>query len=181
MSGSVISKAPGPGPDRGPSGGLPNLRINAFPLLAGPLGVNTAAADARTPHPRIPAPAGLDALWPDAAGDPAIVSARYDDITRRLQAAVTRLSTEHPTLWSWDAHGSPSRQQPAQYAAPETSSQPRTPPTTTTRAKGRPPGWRACPAAAITQNRRTVQPCASGPHGGESQPGYGRARSSPSS
>jgi 1-acyl-sn-glycerol-3-phosphate acyltransferase len=81
--------------------GLRRLRINVFPLLAGPpFGINCVL----TPPPPMPAHLTLEFLppldWtaygPDAADDPAIVSACYDDITRRLQAAVDRLSAEHP-------------------------------------------------------------------------------------
>jgi 1-acyl-sn-glycerol-3-phosphate acyltransferase len=81
--------------------GLPKLRINVFPLLAGPpFGVNSVLT------PPLPMPAHLTlgflppldwtAYGPDAADDPAIVAACYDDITGRLQAAVNRLSAEHP-------------------------------------------------------------------------------------
>ena len=81
--------------------GLNKLRINVFPFLAGfPFGV----APAFTPPLPMPAHLTLEFLppldWtaygPGAAGDPGIVSACYDDITGRLQAAVDRLSAEHP-------------------------------------------------------------------------------------
>jgi 1-acyl-sn-glycerol-3-phosphate acyltransferase len=81
--------------------GLRRLRINVFPLLAGPpFGINTILT------PPLPMPAHLtleflapldwSAYGPDAADDPRIVSACYDDITARLQAALDRLSAEHP-------------------------------------------------------------------------------------
>ena len=81
--------------------GLRNLRINVFPLLAGlPFGVTSVLA------PPLPMPAHLTleflpALdWtgygPAAADDERIVSACYQDITGRLQAALDRLSAECP-------------------------------------------------------------------------------------
>ncbi len=81
--------------------GLNALRINVFPFLAGfPFGV------APVLMPPLPMPAHLTleflppldwtAYGPGAADDPGIVSACYDDITGRLQAAVDRLSAEHP-------------------------------------------------------------------------------------
>jgi len=81
--------------------GLRNLRINVFPLLAGlPFGVTSVLA------PPLPMPAHLTleflpALdWtgygPAAADDERIVSACYEDITGRLQAALDRLSAERP-------------------------------------------------------------------------------------
>ena len=81
--------------------GLRNLRINVFPLLAGlPFGVTSVLA------PPLPMPAHLTleflpALdWtgygPAAADDERIVSACYEDITGRLQAALDRLSVERP-------------------------------------------------------------------------------------
>ena len=81
--------------------GLRNLRINVFPLLAGlPFGVTSVLA------PPLPMPAHLTleflpALdWtgygPAAAGDARVVAACYQDITGRLQAALDRLSAEHP-------------------------------------------------------------------------------------
>jgi hypothetical protein len=81
--------------------GLDALRINVFPFLAGfPFGV----APALPPPLPLPAHLTLEFLpaldWtgygPGAADDPAVVSACYDDITGRLQAAVDRLSAEHP-------------------------------------------------------------------------------------
>jgi 1-acyl-sn-glycerol-3-phosphate acyltransferase len=85
--------------------GLNNLRVNVFPLLAGfPFGVMSALT------PPLPLPAHLTleflpaldwtAYGPGAADDPGIVSACYDDITGRLQAALDRLSAEkpHPVL-----------------------------------------------------------------------------------
>jgi 1-acyl-sn-glycerol-3-phosphate acyltransferase len=81
--------------------GLRTLRINVFPLLAGfPFGITSILA------PPLPMPAHLTleflpALdWtgcgPGAAGDARIVAACYEDITGRLQAALDRLSAEHP-------------------------------------------------------------------------------------
>jgi 1-acyl-sn-glycerol-3-phosphate acyltransferase len=81
--------------------GLNALRINVFPFLAGfPFGVAPALP------PPLPIPAHLTveflpaldwtAHGPAAAGDPGIVSACYDDITGRLQAALDRLSAEYP-------------------------------------------------------------------------------------
>jgi len=81
--------------------GLNALRINVFPFLAGfPFGVTPALP------PPLPMPAHLTleflpaldwtAYGPGAAGDPRIVSACYDDITGRLQAALDRLSAEFP-------------------------------------------------------------------------------------
>jgi len=81
--------------------GLNALRINVFPFLAGfPFGV----ASAVTPPLPMPAHLTLEFLpaldWtthgPGAADDPDIVSACYDDITGRLQAALDRLSAEYP-------------------------------------------------------------------------------------
>jgi len=81
--------------------GLRTLRINVFPLLAGfPFGVTSILA------PPLPMAAHLTleflpALdWTGygrgAADDPRIVSACYEDITGRLQAALDRLAAEHP-------------------------------------------------------------------------------------
>ncbi len=81
--------------------GLRALRINVFPLLAGlPFGVNSILT------PPLPMPAHLtleflppldwSAYGPSAASDTAAVSACYEDITRRLQAALDRLSAEQP-------------------------------------------------------------------------------------
>jgi len=81
--------------------GLRTLRINVFPLLAGPpFGVNSIL----TPPPPMPAhltveflpPLDWTAYGPHAADDPAVVSACYDDITRRLQTALDRLAAEYP-------------------------------------------------------------------------------------
>jgi len=81
--------------------GLNTLRINVFPLLAGfPFGVTSVL----TPPLPMPAHLTLEFLpalaWTgygrDAAGDAGIVSACYDDITGRLQAALDRLAAEHP-------------------------------------------------------------------------------------
>ena len=81
--------------------GLHALRINVFPVLAGaPFGVNSVLT------PPLPMPAHLtveflppldwSAYGPSGANDMAIVSACYEDITRRLQEALDRLSAEHP-------------------------------------------------------------------------------------
>jgi len=81
--------------------GLRALRINVFPLLAGfPFGVTSVL----TPPPPLPAHLTVEFLpaldWtgygPGAADDPRIVSACYEDITRRLQTALDRLSAEYP-------------------------------------------------------------------------------------
>jgi len=81
--------------------GLNTLRIHVFPLLAGfPFGVTSVL----TPPLPMPAHLTLEFLpaldWTgygrDAAGDAGIVSACYDDITGRLQAALDRLAAEHP-------------------------------------------------------------------------------------
>jgi 1-acyl-sn-glycerol-3-phosphate acyltransferase len=80
--------------------GLHRVRVNVFPLLAGfPFGITSAL----TPPPPMPAHLTLEFLpaldWtrygPGAADDPGIVSACYEDITGRLQAALDRLSAEH--------------------------------------------------------------------------------------
>jgi 1-acyl-sn-glycerol-3-phosphate acyltransferase len=85
--------------------GLGSLRINVFPLLAGfPFGINSVLT------PPLPMPAHLTVEFlpaldwtgygPAAAGDARVVSACYQDITGRLQAALDRLSAElpHPLL-----------------------------------------------------------------------------------
>jgi 1-acyl-sn-glycerol-3-phosphate acyltransferase len=81
--------------------GLDALRVNVFPFLAGfPFGV----ASALTPPLPMPAHLTLEFLpaldWtghgPGAADDAVVLSACYDDITGRLQAALDRLSAEHP-------------------------------------------------------------------------------------
>ena len=81
--------------------GLRSVRINVLPFLAGfPFGVNSIL----TPPLPMPSHLTLEFLpaldWtgygPGAAGDPRIVSACYDEITGRLQAALDRLSAEHP-------------------------------------------------------------------------------------
>ena len=81
--------------------GLRTVRINVFPILAGfPFGVTSILS----PPPPMPAQVTLEFLpaldWtgygPCAADDPGIVSACYDEITGRLQAALDRLAAEHP-------------------------------------------------------------------------------------
>ena len=81
--------------------GLRKLRVNVCPVLAGfPFGVTSAL----TPPPPLPAHLTVEFLpaldWtgygPGAADDKHIVSACYQDITGRLQAALDRLSAEHP-------------------------------------------------------------------------------------
>ena len=81
--------------------GLGTLRINVLPFLAGPpFGVTSIL----TPPPPLPAHLTVEFLpaldWtgygPGAADDTRIVSACYQDITGRLQAALDRLSAEHP-------------------------------------------------------------------------------------
>lgn len=80
---------------------LPNLRINVFPILAGPpFGVVSILT------PPLPLPASitvqfLPALdWsrygPEAVDDPAVVDACYREITTVMQAAMDRLAAEHP-------------------------------------------------------------------------------------
>jgi 1-acyl-sn-glycerol-3-phosphate acyltransferase len=81
--------------------GLRSLRINVFPLLASiPFGVTSIL----TPPLPMPAHLTLEFLpaldWtsygPGAADDAAVVSACYQDITGRLQAALDRLAAEQP-------------------------------------------------------------------------------------
>jgi 1-acyl-sn-glycerol-3-phosphate acyltransferase len=81
--------------------GLRNIRINVFPFLAGfPFGVTSIL----TPPLPMPAQLTLEFLppldWtgygPGAAGDAGIVSACYEEITGRMQAALDRLSAERP-------------------------------------------------------------------------------------
>ena len=81
--------------------GLRRLRINVFPFLAGfPFGVTSILT------PPLPMPAHLTleflpaldwtAYGPGAADDTHIVSACYQEITGRLQAALDHLSAEYP-------------------------------------------------------------------------------------
>jgi len=81
--------------------GLGSARINVLPFFAGfPFGVTSILT------PPLPMPAHLTVEFlpaldwtgygPGADGDPRAVSACYDDITRRMQAALDRLSAEHP-------------------------------------------------------------------------------------
>jgi 1-acyl-sn-glycerol-3-phosphate acyltransferase len=81
--------------------GLPTLRINVFPILAGlPFGVTSIL----TPPPPMPAHITLEFLpaldWMGydtaAADDARIVSTCYEDITGRLQTALDRLRAEQP-------------------------------------------------------------------------------------
>jgi 1-acyl-sn-glycerol-3-phosphate acyltransferase len=81
--------------------GLQKVRIKVFPLLAGfPFGVTSIL----TPPLPLPAHLTLEFLpaldWTsygrDAADDESIVSACFEDITARLQAALDRLSAEQP-------------------------------------------------------------------------------------
>lgn len=85
--------------------GLGPLRVNVFPLLAGPpFGVTSIL----TPPPPLPAHLTMEFLpaldWtgygPGAADDTRIVSACYEEITGRMQVALDRLSAEcpHPVL-----------------------------------------------------------------------------------
>ena len=85
--------------------GLRNVRVNVFPLLAGvPFGISSIL----TPPLPMPAQLTLEFLPPldwtgygtGAAEDESIVSACYEEITGRLQAALDRLSAEipHPVL-----------------------------------------------------------------------------------
>jgi 1-acyl-sn-glycerol-3-phosphate acyltransferase len=81
--------------------GLHALRVKVFPFLVGPpFGITSVLA------PPLPLPAHLTleflpaldwtAYGPAAADDERVVSACYEDIVRRLQAALDRLSAEHP-------------------------------------------------------------------------------------
>jgi 1-acyl-sn-glycerol-3-phosphate acyltransferase len=81
--------------------GLHALRVKVFPFLVGPpFGITSVLA------PPLPLPAHLtleflpaldwSAYGPAAADDERVVSACYEDIVRRLQAALDRLSAEHP-------------------------------------------------------------------------------------
>lgn len=81
--------------------GLGTLRVNVFPILAGPpFGVTSLL----TPPPPLPAHLTVEFLpaldWtgygPGAADDTRIVSACYEDITDRMQVALDRLSAEYP-------------------------------------------------------------------------------------
>ena len=81
--------------------GLGMLRVNVFPILAGPpFGVTSLLM----PPPPLPAHLTVEFLpafdWtgygPGAADDTRIVSACYEDITDRMQAALGRLSAEYP-------------------------------------------------------------------------------------
>ena len=81
--------------------GLRSVRINVFPFVAGlPFGVTSIL----TPPLPMPAQLTLEFLpaldWtgygPSAADDAGIVSACYDEITGRLQAALNRLAAERP-------------------------------------------------------------------------------------
>jgi 1-acyl-sn-glycerol-3-phosphate acyltransferase len=81
--------------------GLHSLRIKVFPFLAGPpFGITSVLT------PPLPMPAQLTVEFlpaldwtcygPDAADDTQTVSACYDDITGRMQAALGRLAAERP-------------------------------------------------------------------------------------
>lgn len=81
--------------------GLHGIRIKVFPFLAGPpFGITSIL----TPPLPMPAQLTLEFLpaldWtgygPEAADDAAAVSACYDDITGRMQAALDRLAAERP-------------------------------------------------------------------------------------
>jgi 1-acyl-sn-glycerol-3-phosphate acyltransferase len=85
--------------------GLRNVRVNVFPVLAGvPFGISSIL----TPPLPMPAQLTLEFLTPldwtgygtGAAEDESTVSACYEEITGRLQAALDRLSAEipHPVL-----------------------------------------------------------------------------------
>ncbi len=81
--------------------GLDRARIKVFPVMAGlPFGVHSILT------PPLPMPAHLTVEFlpaldwtgygPDAADDPAAVSACYQEITGGMQAALGRLATENP-------------------------------------------------------------------------------------
>ncbi len=85
--------------------GLRHVRVKVFPLVAGaPFGINSFL----TPPLPMPSQLTLEFLppldWtghgPDAAGDPDVVSACYEEITQRMQTALDRLAAEipHPVL-----------------------------------------------------------------------------------
>lgn len=80
--------------------GLPRVKVHVMPILAGvPFGV----APVLPPLP-LPTKVTVDFLdpldWsgdgPDAAHDPSLVQARYDEVTGVLQAGLDRLSAERP-------------------------------------------------------------------------------------
>ncbi len=98
--------------------GLRRLRINVFPLLAGPpFGINTIL----TP-PRLPTRPSSRPATPTSP----------DGCKWRLTVSLPNT----PTRYSSEAHGSPRRQQPARYSAPETSKEPLTQPTKRGKADG---------------------------------------------
>lgn len=80
---------------------LDKLRVNVFPIMAGPpFGVVTVL----TPPLTLPAAITVQFLppldWsrygPDAVDDPAVVQACYEETTTVMQAAMDRLAAEHP-------------------------------------------------------------------------------------
>jgi|SRR5579875_303079 len=79
--------------------GLHHLRIDVFPLVAGPLGVLPILAP-----PPLPAAVTVEFLapldWrhhgPQAADDDQVVDACFRQVTRTMQAALDRLRAEHP-------------------------------------------------------------------------------------
>lgn len=85
--------------------GLDRLRIKVFPIVLGPLGVN--------PVVTVPMPSAItvEFLPPldwrangrSAAGDEAVVSRCYEEITTRMQEALDRLHAEraHPVIRGW--------------------------------------------------------------------------------
>lgn len=80
--------------------GLASVRIKVFPFLAGPFGITSVL----TPPAPMPAQLTLEFLpaldWTaygaDAARDPAVLTACYDQVTGRMQAALDRLAAERP-------------------------------------------------------------------------------------
>ena len=87
--------------------GLHRLRINVFPILLTPFGPTSVL----TPPPPMPAavtveflpPLDWSGLGPEAADDPDVVAACYEEVTSVLQAGVDRLHAEqpHPVLRGW--------------------------------------------------------------------------------
>jgi 1-acyl-sn-glycerol-3-phosphate acyltransferase len=81
--------------------GLDRLRINVFPIM---LGIPFGIAPAFVPNVPLPAKVLVEVLEPldwrhlgrDAADDPDVVRACYDEITTRMQQALDRLVRELP-------------------------------------------------------------------------------------
>ena len=80
--------------------GLKRLRINVFPVLAGPFGLTSILA------PPLPMPAAITvkflpaldwtAQGPEAAQDESVVTTCYDEITQVMQSTLDQLHAEHP-------------------------------------------------------------------------------------